>query len=227
MKLSWRCLMIWSYWVWLLKNISVFRAAAQRQVFHDRPIILRCFQNFFLSVLDLCSAVWCSAADSHLKLLDKVVRSSRLSAGSDLECNLAHHRSVAVLCMLFKIKNNLMHILWAVQCLCRMCRLMLLVYFGYSSALVYASTFQNFSAKQELNLCPCLYRWLGGVGWASMNSRANKCFIVALICSFSFLPLFSPFFHPWGGYVALYNYVGDWWSVLTLSQLCTADYFYW
>ena len=30
-------------------------------------------------------------------------------AGGALECNLAHRRSVAVLCMLFEIKNNQMH----------------------------------------------------------------------------------------------------------------------
>ena len=48
--------------------------------------------------------MWCSAADSHLKLLDRVVRSAGFLAGGVLECNLAHRRSVAELCMLFKIK---------------------------------------------------------------------------------------------------------------------------
>ena len=46
---------------------------------------------------------------SHLKLLDRVVRSAGLLAGGVLECNLVHRRSVAVLCMLFKIKSNSMH----------------------------------------------------------------------------------------------------------------------
>ena len=59
--------------------------------------------------LEYCSAVWCSAADSHLKLLDRVVRSADFLAGGVLECNLAHRRSVAELCMLFKIKSNPMH----------------------------------------------------------------------------------------------------------------------
>ena len=53
--------------------------------------------------------MWCSAADSHLKLLDRVVRSAGFLAGAVLECNLAHRRSVAELCMLFKIKSNPMH----------------------------------------------------------------------------------------------------------------------
>ena len=63
---------------------SVSSAAAQRlgimrkswQVFHDRSLLLRSFWSFVLPVLDYCSAVWCSAADSHLKLLDRVVRSA-------------------------------------------------------------------------------------------------------------------------------------------------------
>ena len=53
----------------------------------------------------------CSDADSHLKLLDRVVRSACSIAGGVLDCNLAYRRSVAELCMLFKIKSNSMHLL--------------------------------------------------------------------------------------------------------------------
>ena len=57
---------------------SVSRAASQRlgilrkswRVFHDRLLIGRCFCGFVLPVLEYCSAVWCSASDTHLKLLD-------------------------------------------------------------------------------------------------------------------------------------------------------------
>ena len=112
---------------------SVSSAAAQRlgimreswEVFHDRSLLLISFWSFVLPVLEYCSAVWCSPADSHLKLLDRVVRS-------------AHRRSVAELCMLFKIKSNSMHPLSSVKYdhlytiilyirLCRMCRRVLLV----------------------------------------------------------------------------------------------------
>ena len=79
------------------------------QVFHDRSLLLRSFCSFVLPVLEYCSAVWCSAADSHLKLLDRDVRSAGFLAGGVLDCNLAHRRSVAELCMLFKIKSNPMH----------------------------------------------------------------------------------------------------------------------
>ena len=59
----------------------VCRAASQRlgilrkswRVFHDRSLLERCFRGFALPVLEYCSAVWCSAADIHLKLLDRAV----------------------------------------------------------------------------------------------------------------------------------------------------------
>ena len=50
------------------------------QVFHDRSLLLRSFWNFVLPVLEYCSAVWCSAANSHLQLLDRVVRSAGFQA---------------------------------------------------------------------------------------------------------------------------------------------------
>ena len=60
--------------------------------------------------MELCPAGFGgSAADLHLKLLDRVVRSAGFLAGGVLDCNLAHRRYVAELCMLFKIKSNPMH----------------------------------------------------------------------------------------------------------------------
>ena len=61
---------------------SVSRAASQRlgilrkswPVFHDKLLIGRCFWGFVLPVLEYCSAVRCSAADTQLKLLDIVYR---------------------------------------------------------------------------------------------------------------------------------------------------------
>ena len=58
----------------LLRSVS--RAASQSlgilrkswRVFHDRALLGRCFRAFVLPVLEYCSAVWCSAADTHLKL---------------------------------------------------------------------------------------------------------------------------------------------------------------
>ena len=44
-----------------------------------------------------------------LKLLDRVVSGAYFLAGGVLNCNLFHRRSVAVLCMLYKIRCNPMH----------------------------------------------------------------------------------------------------------------------
>ena len=45
-------------------------------------------------------AVWCPAADTQLKLLDRLVSGACFLAGGVLNYNLFHRRSVAVLCML-------------------------------------------------------------------------------------------------------------------------------
>ena len=52
--------------------------------------------------------MWCSAADTHLKLLDSAVSGARFLTGGLFECDIIHRRSVAVLCMLYKIRCNQM-----------------------------------------------------------------------------------------------------------------------
>ena len=67
----------------------VSRATSQRlgilrkswREFHDRSLLERCFWGFVLSVLEYCSAVWYSAADTHLKLLDRAVSGARFLTG--------------------------------------------------------------------------------------------------------------------------------------------------
>ena len=64
---------------------SVSRAASQTlgilrkswRVFHDSSLLGRCFRGFVLPVLEYCSAVWCSAANTHLKQLDRAVSGAR------------------------------------------------------------------------------------------------------------------------------------------------------
>ena len=79
------------------------------RVVNDRLLLGRCFRGSVLPVLEYCSAVWCLDADTHLKLLDRVVNGACFLTGGVLDCDLAHRRSVAVLCMLYKIRCNLMH----------------------------------------------------------------------------------------------------------------------
>ena len=89
---------------------SVSRAASQRfgvlrkswRVFHDRSLLGNCFLDFVLPVLEYHSAVWYSTADTHLKLLDHTVSVALFLTGGVFECDIAHRRSVAVLCMLIR-----------------------------------------------------------------------------------------------------------------------------
>ena len=67
------------------------------------------FGVFVLPVLEYCSSVWCSAADTHLKLLDRAVSGALFLTGGVFECDISHRRSVAVLCMLYKIRCNPVH----------------------------------------------------------------------------------------------------------------------
>ena len=84
---------------------SVSRAASQRlgflrkssRVFYDRSLLGRYFGGFDLPVLEYCSSVWCSAADTHLKLLDRAVSGARFLTGGVLEYDISHRRFVAVL----------------------------------------------------------------------------------------------------------------------------------
>ena len=103
---------------------SVSRAGSQQlgilikswQVFHDRLLLGICFRGFMLPVSEYCFAVWCSAADTHLKRLDRVVSGASFLTGDVFECDLAHRRSVAVLCMLYKIRCNPLNPLYGAYC---------------------------------------------------------------------------------------------------------------
>ena len=72
-----------------------------------------------------CSSlgVWCSAAETHLKLLGSVFSGARFLIIIEglFECDIAHRRSVAVLRMLYKIRCDPMQ-LFLVLNLGRMCQ---------------------------------------------------------------------------------------------------------
>ena len=59
-------------------------------MFHDRSLLRRRFRGFVLQVLEYCSAVWCSAADAHLKLRDRAVGGARFLTGGVLDYDIAH-----------------------------------------------------------------------------------------------------------------------------------------
>ena len=63
--------------------------------------------------MHLASYLYCIVTsellETHHKILDRVVSGACFLAGGVLNCDLSHRRSVAVLCMLYKIRCNPMH----------------------------------------------------------------------------------------------------------------------
>ena len=148
-------------------------------VFHDRSLLGRCFRGFVLTVLDYCSAVWCSAADTHLKPLDRAVSGARFLTSGVFEGDISHRRSVAVLCMLYKIRCNPAHPLngalpgpYVPVLVTRGA----LVAHRYTYApprcrtLKYGRTFIPFSVSLWYDLANSVF---DGVGLAGFKSRAN------------------------------------------------------
>ena len=94
------------------KHLRSSRIASQRlgilrkswRIFHNRSLLVRCARFGVLSC-----RVWCSAAHTHIKLLYCAVSGARFLTGGVFECDIAHRRSVAVLCMLYNIRCNPMH----------------------------------------------------------------------------------------------------------------------
>ena len=93
---------------------SVSRAPSQRlgilgeswRVFHDRSLLWRCFRGFVLPILEYC---YTPTRTLNLKLLDRAVSGARFLTGGVIECDIARRRSVAVLCMFYKIRSNPVH----------------------------------------------------------------------------------------------------------------------
>ena len=83
---------------------AINTTAVQRPQPHNTQNLGRCFRGFVLPILEYCSSVWCSAANTHLKLLDRVISGASFLTGGLLECDPAHRRSVVVLYMLYKIR---------------------------------------------------------------------------------------------------------------------------
>ena len=80
-----------------------------------------------MPVKDYCSAVWCSAVDLHLKLLDSVVSCASFLSGGVSECNVCPSTIFMTQCRVFYLWSRLTQfLLRAVHCLCRMCLRVLL-----------------------------------------------------------------------------------------------------
>ena len=93
-------------------------------MFNDRSVLERCVRRFALPVLEYCSAVWFSAANAHLKLLDGVVSGAGFLNGDVIECTIAHRRSACGIIMYAVcIRSGLTRCTILMELyLCRMCQ---------------------------------------------------------------------------------------------------------
>ena len=169
---------------------SVSRAASHRlgisrkswRVFHDRSLLGRCFRGFVLPVLEYRSVVWCSAADTHLKLLDRAVSGARFLTGGMFDCDISHRLSVAVLCILYTIRCNpvLNGALPGPYVPVRVSRCALVAH-RYTHApprcrtLQYSRTFIHFSVSLWNDLANPLF---DGVGLVGLKCRTNASLLV-------------------------------------------------
>ena len=74
--------------------------------------VMRSFYAFILPCFEYCMPVWSSAADSHLKLLDRALNNIRFFL-PDISIDLEKRRRVGCLSLLFKIIHNSSHPLHA------------------------------------------------------------------------------------------------------------------
>ena len=142
--------------------------------------------SYSLPDLEYCSAVWCSAADTHLKLLDRAVGGVRFLTEGVFECDIDHCRSVAILCILYKIRCNPMHPLNGAlpgpYVPARVTRGS-----GRTSVYLCAASMQNLAVSHdfyfplnvplERSCCPRIQC----VGLAGFKSKANACLLALFI----------------------------------------------
>ena len=57
---------------------------------NDRSLLGRCLGGFVLPVLEYDSAVYCSAANTHLKLLERAVSGAQFLTGGVYECDISY-----------------------------------------------------------------------------------------------------------------------------------------
>ena len=77
----------------------------------DIFLLLRCYYAFVLPILEYCSPVWGSAAEFHLRLLQRQVYSVARYCLDQTFWSLCRRRHVAALCMLHKVNSNSNHCL--------------------------------------------------------------------------------------------------------------------
>ena len=79
-----------------------------RRIYSNDDIVRNCFYSFILPHFEYCPSVWISAAESHLKLLDRAFNQIKFIL-PNLQINLRHRRLVGLMSYFFKIMSNPNH----------------------------------------------------------------------------------------------------------------------
>ena len=71
------------YFAWFQEQLlkDLVSRVSSCECFMIESLLERCFLGFVLPVLEYCSEVRCSVADTHLKLLDRAVSGARFLTG--------------------------------------------------------------------------------------------------------------------------------------------------
>ena len=168
----------------------------------------------------------------NLKLLDRAVSGARFLTGGVFECDISHRRSVAVLCMLYKIWCNPVHPLNGAlpgsYVPSRVTRGALVAHRGtlvHRLAAEYCSTAELLfpSRCSSGTILLTRIRWCGTGGF----QEHGQCFFIGLSCS---IPTIVFYFFSLS-LLSVYRLVLWGWGLwtdrvlTTLSQPCTADFF--
>ena len=166
-----------------------------------------------------------------VKLLNRAVSGALFLTGSVFECDIAHRRSVAVFCMLYKIRCNPMNpingALPGPYVPVRVTRGALVAH-RYTS--LCTASLQNIAVQQDFysilgvpleRSCSPRIRWCGTGGF----QEQGQCFFIGLSCSIPNIIFYSfPL-----SLLSVYSLVLWGWGrrtdrvYITLSQPCTAD----
>ena len=85
------------------RSLGVMRR--ERTLFDCPRVVKSCYNTYVLFSRDYCAPVWMSSEESHLGLLDNVVRSEEKLCGCEL-CCLGLRRNVSALCLLYVIYHR-------------------------------------------------------------------------------------------------------------------------
>ena len=102
---------IWSVAASASQRIGIMRRGLK--IFDSVKEVYHCFNSFLLPVLEYASVVWGSAANIHLALLDRIVNRCVHLMNDVVPCKMNNRRSVADLCMLYKVRDCASHPLFA------------------------------------------------------------------------------------------------------------------